>query len=183
MTFLYGLDQLCLGALLLIVGLTLCFTGCGTKSIPYSQSMDAPEPSDVAKSHYNWALVSAERGNFEQAIIELNLAIQNEPGWTMPYFTLGVVYGNQGELNLAIPAWERATQLDANFAKAHYNLAIAYSLTAEKNKSIASLREATRLDKAALASAKTEPGFDNIRSTPEYQRLVKENPELKQNGE
>ena len=63
----------------------------------------------------------SENGNFAQAITELELAIQNEPGWVMPFFTLGVVYGNQGELDRAIQAWERATQLDVNFAKAHYN--------------------------------------------------------------
>ncbi len=161
-------------AFLLILGLTFCLTACGTKSIPYSRNTDAPEPSDVATSHYNWGITASEQGDFGQAIIELNLAIQNEPGWVMPYFTLGVVYGNQGDLDLAIPAWERAAQLDADFAKAHYNLAVAYSLKAEKMKSIASLREAIRLNKAALSSAETESAFDNIRNTPEYQKLIRE---------
>jgi Flp pilus assembly protein TadD len=78
-------------------------------------------------------MASAQNGNFDQAIMELHLAIQNEPGWVMPLFTLGVVYGNQGELDKAIQVWERATQLDADFAKAHYNLAVAYLHKEEKN--------------------------------------------------
>lgn len=158
---------------IIAISLLLCLAACGPKSIPYSDSAGAPEPSDVAKSHYNWGVEAAEDGDLAQAIVELKLAIQNEPRWAMPYFTLGVVYGNQGEFDLAIPAWERATQLDAGFAKAHYNLAIAYAVKRQKAMSIASLREAARLDKAALAAAKAEPGFENIREMPAYQELMK----------
>ena len=171
MTFLYGLDKLRPGVLLSIIGLTLCLTACGPTPIPYSQSGDAPEPSEVAVAHYKWGMAYADQGNFGQAITELTLAIQNEPGWVMPFFTLGVIYGNQGELDMAIQAWERATQLDADFAKAHYNLAVAYSHKAEKTLSIASLREAMRVDAAALAAAKTEPAFDLIRNSPEFREL------------
>jgi len=159
------------GALFLIAGLTLYLTACGTKTIPYSQNTDAREPNEVAVAHYNWGMQSAQNGNFAQAITELELAIQSEPGWVMPFFTLGVVYGNQGELDRAIQAWERATQLDVNFAKAHYNLAVAYSHKEESARSIASLREAIRIDKAALATAKADPAFEQIRNTAEFQAL------------
>ena len=157
--------------LMLTIGLMLYFTGCAPKVIPYSQSTDAPEPNQVAVAHYNWGMASAKNGDFDQAIMELHLAIQNEPGWVMPLFTLGVVYGNQGELDKAIQVWERATQLDADFAKAHYNLAVAYLHKEEKTRSIASLREAIRLDKEALSSAKVDPALEGIRNTPEFQEL------------
>ncbi len=173
MAFLHGLNKLRLGGLILITGLMLCFTACGPKAIPYSQSTDVPEPNAVAVAHYNWGMAYANDGNFGQAIMELSLAIENEPGWVMPFFTLGVVYGNLGELDKAIQAWERATQLDVDFAKAHYNLAVAYSHKAEKGLSIAALREAIRVDKAALSAAKTEPAFNNIRNSPEFQELEK----------
>ena len=168
--------------LLLIAGLTLCFTACGPKSIPYSQSTDAPKPNKAARSHYNWGLTYAKQGDLEQAVTEFRLAIHYEPRWALPYFNLGATYGNWGQLDEAIVAWEHATRLDADFAKAHYNLAIAYSVKAGKvsrqslpvayaAKSIASLREAIRLDKAAFSAAETEPAFDAIRNTPEYQAL------------
>ncbi len=173
MAVLHGLNKLRLSGLILIIGLMLCFTACGPKAIPYSQSTDAPEPNDVAVAHYNWGMAYANDGNFGQAIMELSLAIENEPGWVMPFFTLGVVYGNLGELDKAIQVWERATQLDADFARAHYNLAVAYSHKAEKGLSIAALREAIRVDKAALSAAKTEPAFNNIRNSPEFQELEK----------
>ena len=144
-------------ALLLILGLTLYLIACGPKTIPYSQSTDVLEPNEVAVAHYNWGMESAQNGNFDQAIMELHLAIQNEPGWVMPFFTLGVVYGNQGELDKAIQAWERATQLDVNFAKAHYNLAVAYLHKEEKARSIASLRKAIRIDKEAFFRRESGP--------------------------
>ena len=159
-------------ALLLIIGVMLYLTGCAPKVIPYSESTEAPEPNEVAVAHYNWGMASAKNGNFDQAIMELHLAIQNEPGWVMPLFTLGVVYGNQGELDKAIQAWERATQLDADFAKAHYNLAVAYLHKEEKTRSIASLRKAIQIDEEALPSAKADPAFDSIRNTPEFQDIL-----------
>ena len=160
------------GLLLLLIGISLCLAACGPKAIPYAKGADTPEPNAVAMAHYNWGMAYAKNGDFGQAIMELSLAIQNEPGWVMPFFTLGVVYGNLGELDSAIQAWERATQLDADFAKAHYNLAVAYSHKAEKALSIAALREAIRVDKTALSAAKTEPAFDNIRNTAEFQALA-----------
>lgn len=159
-------------ALLLITGLMLYLTGCAPKVIPYSESTAAPEPNEVAIAHYNWGMASAKNGNFDQAIMELHLAIQNEPGWVMPLFTLGVVYGNQGELDKAIQVWERATQLDADFAKAHYNLAVAYLHKEEKTRSITSLRKAIQIDKEAIASAKADPAFDSIRNTSEFQDIL-----------
>lgn len=159
-------------ALLLITGLMLYLIGCAPKVIPYSESTEAPEPNEVAIAHYNWGMASAKNGNFDQAIMELHLAIQNEPGWVMPLFTLGVVYGNQGELDKAIQVWERATQLDADFAKAHYNLAVAYLHKEEKTRSITSLRKAIQIDKEAIASAKADPAFDSIRNTSEFQDIL-----------
>ena len=158
---------------------TFCILiGCGLNTIPYSEKTNSPEPNEVAQSHYNWGLASAKNGDHVQAISEFKLAIQNEPGWALPYYNLGAVYGNMGELYEAIIAWERATQLDPNFAKAYYNLAISYSIQAEETngkdieKAIISLREAIRLDKASLALAKIEPAFDKIRNLPEYKKLI-----------
>ena len=79
MAFLYGLNKLRFGGLMLITGLLLCFTACGPKAIPYSQSRDVPEPNAVAVAHYNWGMTYANDGNFGQAIMELSLAIEHEP--------------------------------------------------------------------------------------------------------
>lgn len=175
---------------ILIFCLTILLAGCGLKSIPYSQSTDVAEPNKAAQSHYNWGLDYAKQGNLAQAVTEFKLAIQNEPGWAIPYFNLGAVYGNMGDLEQAILAWERATQLDTDFAKAYYNLAIAYSQRAAEalkdgsqvadiEKSIASLREAIRIDNGIISDAEAESAFDKIRELPEYKELVQA-PEPKQ---
>ena len=156
--------------------------GCGFNTIPYSDNTNVVQPNAAAVSHYDWGLTYAKKGNLAQAIIELRMAIQNEPGWTLPYFNLGAVYGNMGELDEAILAWERATQLDPNFAKAHFNLAVAYATRAEDTdsdyakhmdieRSIASLQEAIQVDKEILTAVKTEPAFDRIRELPEFKAL------------
>ena len=168
---------------ILICSITAMLTGCGLNTIPYSENNDVVKPNAAAVSHYDWGLTYAKKGNLAQAVTELKLAIQNEPGWTLPYFNLGAIYGNMGDLDEAILAWERATQLDTDFAKAYYNLAVAYALRAQDadsdypkhidiERSIASLREAIRVDKEALPAAKTESSFDEIRKLPEYKELI-----------
>ena len=87
MAFLYKMNTRRLGGLLLITGLMLCLTACGPKAIPYSQSTNAAEPNAVAVAHYNWGMAYANEGNFRQAIMELSLAIQNEPGWGNAVFS------------------------------------------------------------------------------------------------
>ena len=169
--------------LILIFCILTLLIGCGFNTIPYSEKTDVIEPNAAAMAHYQWGLAYAKEGDLAQAITELELAIENEPGWVLPYFNLGAVYGNRGDLDFAILAWERATQLDTDFAKAHFNLAVAYSLRAEGTnddypkhadieRSIASLREAIRIDKKTLSAAKNETAFDKIRELPEYKALV-----------
>ena len=168
---------------ILISVLVLLFVGCGLKSIPYSQKTGVDEPNEAARAHYNWGIEYVKKGDLDRAITEFKLAIQQEPGWAIPYYNLGAVYGNIGELDAAIQAWERATQLDADFAKAHYNLAVAYAVKADDvamhairttyvNKTLDHLREAIRIDKAAQVAAKMESAFDNIRELPEYKAVL-----------
>lgn len=173
-------------SIVIFCSLLMLLIGCGLNKIPYSQNTDVPKPNQSARSHYNWGLTYAEKGDLEQAITEFKLAIQKEPGWAILYYNLGAVYGNQGEVEQSILAWERATQLDADFGKAYYNLAIAYALKATEplndtwqvadiEKSIASLREAVRIDKKTRSMAQTEQAFDQIRHLPEYRKLIQNN--------
>ncbi len=169
---------------ILLSCLVLILIGCGSKSIPYSQNRDASEPNDVARAHYKWGLEYAKKGDLNQAVTELQIAIQNEPRWAIPYYNLGAVYGNMGEIDEAILAWERATQLDEDFSKAHYNLAVVYALKADDQqlynaksifirKSLDHLQEAIRVDNEAHISAKMDAAFDNIRELPEFKTIIK----------
>lgn len=168
--------------LLLIFCITTLLIGCGLNSIPYSKNTDSTEPNDAALSHYKWGLAFAKQGDLARAATEFKLSIQHEPGWAIPYFNLGAVYGNMGERDQAILAWERTTQLDVDFGKAHYNLAVAYShraadpvegisRVADIERSIASLQEAIRIDDTVRSTAKAERAFDIIRDLPEFQTL------------
>ncbi len=162
----------------------LLLVGCGLKSIPYSQNNNSLEPDEAARAHYNWGLEYAKKGDLNQAVTELQIAIQNEPRWAIPYYNLGAVYGNMGEIDEAILAWERATQLDEDFSKAHYNLAVVYALKADDQqlynaksifirKSLEHLQEAIRVDKEAHISATMDAAFDNIRELPEFKTIIK----------
>ena len=168
---------------LLLSCLFLVIIGCGSKSIPYSEISDTPEPDEAARAHYEWGIEYAKAGDLPQAITELNLAIEIEPRWALPHYNLGSVYGNMGQLERAIVAWERAVQIDNDFAKAHYNLAVAYAVKAGKEssthaenifveKSIVSLRESIRVDKSALTAAQMEEAFDSFRDLPEFKELL-----------
>jgi tetratricopeptide (TPR) repeat protein len=130
------------------------------------------QPNEVAEAHYKWGVSYAHQGNLEQAIMEFKMAIRNAPDWAEPRYKLGIAYGNQGKLDEAIVAWQRAISVNPLSTKAHYNLARAYALKNQKALSITSLQKAIALDKATIEEAKTEKHFDNIRQSPEFQKLI-----------
>jgi len=88
------------------------------------------------------------------------------------HYSRGVNYQQQGKLDEAIVVWKKAISIDPNLADAYYNLAFTYALKNEKASSIESLKTAMNLDKSLIDRAKADSDFDNIRSSPEFQKLI-----------
>ena len=142
-------------------------------------------------AYFNMGFACAERGDDDLAIEAYQKAIAINPDVDTHYnlgygpdglgaaqFNLGIAYSVQimnhihQEYDLAIESYLKAIAIKPNFAKAHYFLASVYLLKNEKNLSLGSLQKAITLDKSYIEKAKTDPNFDNIRKSPEFQRLI-----------
>jgi len=64
-----------------------------------------------------------QQGNFDSAVQELRLAIQNRPDYAEAYYTLGTVLKQQKKLQDAASALREAIRLQPDFAGAHTTLA------------------------------------------------------------
>ncbi len=78
-----------------------------------------------ANRHYNTALQMAKAGRNDEAIVELQAAIELW-GKNPHYFNLlGTVYARKGVYDQAVKAWEQTLALDPNFEKAYQSISKA----------------------------------------------------------
>lgn len=82
--------------------------------------------SSEQQSHNNKGSALIDSGRWEEAIAELDVAIQEEPGNATAYSNRGYAYSKLGQLELAIADYDKAIALDPTHAAAYTNRAIAY---------------------------------------------------------
>jgi tetratricopeptide (TPR) repeat protein len=63
---------------------------------------------------------------FEEAVTNLELAIQGDPENEILHFSLGTVHDNLGQQELAAVAYQKAIDLKDDYTDAHYNLGAMY---------------------------------------------------------
>ncbi len=72
-----------------------------------------------AKHHYNQALEHAERGRVDEAITDLNNALEVDSSIINAYVVLGTLYTRKEMFKEAREAWQQALAADHRFQKAH----------------------------------------------------------------
>lgn len=66
-----------------------------------------------------------EEGRKSEAIAEYERACRLDPGWSTPFYNLGLVYKYSGDWQLSLQQNQRAVELDASDRAAWWNLGIA----------------------------------------------------------
>jgi tetratricopeptide (TPR) repeat protein len=72
-----------------------------------------------ARSHFNTALEFAERDRTEEAIAELQNALDLDRSHVNSHVVLGTLHAKSGEIDKAEAAWREAMSIDPRFEKAH----------------------------------------------------------------
>ena len=127
-----------------------------------------------ADSHFRLGWVYVQQKKLEDAIAPLQKSIALDHAWSnWAHNTLSnIYYYNQKNWQMAIKHYQQLEKNNPDNAEAHFVLARVYSLNNEPQPAIESLQKAIDLDKRLIESSKTDPDFDNIRQTPEYQQLI-----------
>lgn len=77
--------------------------------------------------HFRTAQDYHARGNLDEAIKELDLALKEDPKHVPSNCELGIVYMGQNNYDKAIEQLNKTLELDPNYPKTHYALANAYA--------------------------------------------------------
>ncbi|GGA46562.1 serine/threonine-protein kinase [Okeania sp. KiyG1] len=100
-----------------------------------------------AKSYYNQGDEHHDRGEYEQAIADLNQAIRLNPKLTKAYNLRGIVYDLQREYEQAIANYSKAIRLNPKSALLYNNRGWTYYNQKEYEKAIADYNQAIRLNR------------------------------------
>ena len=100
------------------------------EAIAVFQRLSADHP-ELPEPYNNLAVLHAQRGDFEQARIALELAIQTHPAYATAHENLGDVYSR-----LASQAYSKALQLDDSNSAAQTKLAMMHELMSSTQGSV-----------------------------------------------
>jgi tetratricopeptide (TPR) repeat protein len=100
----------------------------------------------IAFAPFSRGDAARNQGNYDQAIIDYNEAIQLEPINPATYNNRGDAYYKKGDYKRAITDYTEAIKLDPNYADAYAGRAAAYLAKGDLNRAIADCDQAIKLD-------------------------------------
>jgi tetratricopeptide (TPR) repeat protein len=96
----------------------------------------------VAYIYNNRANVYIKRGQFAEAVGELDKAIEYHPKYAEAYYNRGIAQRHLERLNQAVSDYTRAIEFNPDFAEAYANRGIIYSRLGQLNEAIADYTKA-----------------------------------------
>ncbi len=108
--------------------------------------------------HTNLGNLYQKMGDRERAVIELQRALELDPGFPDAHSSLGTIRFEQDDLDMAIHHYVQALASDPNSYAAHYNLASAYQKQGKRQRATRHYLEALRV------SPESEPGLKHAHS-------------------
>jgi type IV pilus biogenesis/stability protein PilW len=106
-------------------------------------ALDLVEYSEL---YYNLSLAYNKKGDFEDAVSAIMMAIDLDPDYSEARNQLGNLYLAMNKLQEAAMEFEKAIELDPTHVTAHNNLGLIYSQKGQIEDAIKEFQEAVRLD-------------------------------------
>ncbi|MDY0093294.1 MAG: tetratricopeptide repeat protein [Candidatus Vecturithrix sp.] len=139
-------------------------------SFTYSPRLVAQEIGQhahgVAREHYYQGVFYGKQGNYLEAILELEQAIQTNPGYADAYNALAVVYHRQKQYEHAIANYLLAIETDPGHVKARTNLAMVYAEQGHARKALQQLEQVLEHDPSYEPAQKL---LDSVKKKAEAQ--------------
>jgi protein O-mannosyl-transferase len=79
-----------------------------------------------ARPYINRGLAYQDKGNFDQAILDYNKAIEIKPNLAEAYINRGLSYQDKGNFDQALLDYNKGIAIKPNLAEAYYNRGLAY---------------------------------------------------------
>jgi tetratricopeptide (TPR) repeat protein len=101
---------------------------------------------DKAKKHYELGVKYHQQELADQAIKELQQAIQINPNHAEAHCELGVLYQEKEDYNAAYRELQKAIKINPDYAEAHFRLGIIYQVLKGYNQAITEFEEVLKID-------------------------------------
>ncbi len=138
----------------------------------YSRSLDLrPDDADTLMNR-GVTLRNLER--YDDSLADYNHALELRPDDATTLMNRGVTLRHLERYDGSLADYNHALELRPGHANTLYNRACVYSLWNKADQAVADLGRAIDGDTKYRAMARTDSDFDNIRSDPRFQELVKE---------
>lgn len=128
------------GLTLVIFALAIA-TGCSTSS-----SARARESDLRAREHVEQAMQLTDQGQLDQALVELSLAIDENPTLTTAHLSMGEIYSIKGDYVAAEESYSRAVQIEPRNFEAQYGHGLALQLLSRLTEAVRAYLRALSID-------------------------------------
>lgn len=125
----------------------------------------AQAASSEAIKRNNFGAELSKQGRLEEAVVELQSAIQADPGYATAHLNLAYAYDRLGRADEAIAAYQKAIALDPKSAAAFNNLGVLFTNKGKYDDAVQNLEQGLKLDptnetlKKNLENAKKSQGI------------------------
>lgn len=130
----------------IFVRLSLLVLCIGSDHIALMAQETEQQAHGVAREHYYQGVFYGKQENYQEAILELEQAIQADPGYADAYNALAVVYHRQKQYQQAIENYLLAIETNPGHVKARTNLAMIYHDQGHEQKALQQLEEALKYE-------------------------------------
>jgi tetratricopeptide (TPR) repeat protein len=103
-------------------------------------------PPKTAGAFFDRALLSHDRGEYDNAIADYTAALRINPNFVAAYVYRGIAYGEKGDYDRAIADFTATLRIDPDDAKAYNNRGKGYYYKKDYNRAIADYTAALRID-------------------------------------
>jgi tetratricopeptide (TPR) repeat protein len=128
-----------------------------------------------AQTLYEKAELFRKQGRLEDAKRFYEEALELDSRHVDALNNLGVVYLHEKDYSAAQRRFEAITRIDPDDADSYYNLACLHAVKGEKAQGLAYLKKAISLNPLVRTWARTDRDLDNLRSTPEFEEIIRTN--------
>lgn len=127
---------------------------------------------DNPASYSNRAALFVDLGRYREAVMDADISIRIDSSRPQPYNHKGFALYRLGDLEAGKDLVLRALDLHEAYPAAHYNLARIAVAEGDTALALSHLERAIALSPVHLRRARSEPAFEVIRSTPDFERIA-----------
>ncbi|CAI2718725.1 TPR end-of-group domain-containing protein [Nitrospina watsonii] len=135
---------------------------------------DAESEHRMAIHHYNEGNGFLNRGDWQEAVRNYNMALHHDKHLHAVYINLSSAYLKGRKFDAARETLNTLKTMQPDSPHLHYNLACYHALQNETDAALSAIQQAVRLGFQPVASIRTDPDLASVRTTAAYKEWARD---------